>query len=83
MIEENCITWDEDVSSNAVEVHIHHLRRKLGRGLSKLFTVSVMSGKMMKTYSLRLRLARIIAAAHPADQVVASVFPDADHKIHQ
>lgn len=22
--------WDEDVSSNALEVHIHHLRRKLG-----------------------------------------------------
>jgi two-component system response regulator QseB len=23
-------TWDDDVSSNAVEVHVHHLRRKLG-----------------------------------------------------
>ncbi len=22
--------WDEDVSSNALEVHVHHLRRKLG-----------------------------------------------------
>lgn len=30
LIEEKLYNWDEDVSSNAVEVHIHHLRRKLG-----------------------------------------------------
>ncbi|PKA30639.1 two-component system response regulator QseB [Cedecea lapagei] len=30
LIEEKLYTWDEDVSSNAVEVHVHHLRRKLG-----------------------------------------------------
>ncbi len=30
LIEEKIYNWDEDVSSNAVEVHIHHLRRKLG-----------------------------------------------------
>lgn len=30
MIEEKLYSWDEEVSSNAVEVHIHHLRRKLG-----------------------------------------------------
>ncbi len=29
-LEEKLYGWDEDVSSNAVEVHIHHLRRKLG-----------------------------------------------------
>jgi len=29
-IEEKRYTWDDDVSSNAIEVHIHHLRRKLG-----------------------------------------------------
>lgn len=29
-IEEKLYNWDEEVSSNAVEVHIHHLRRKLG-----------------------------------------------------
>ncbi|ATG02438.1 DNA-binding transcriptional regulator QseB [Lelliottia amnigena] len=29
-IEEKLYTWDDDVSSNAVEVHVHHLRRKLG-----------------------------------------------------
>lgn len=29
-IEEKLYSWDDDVSSNAVEVHIHHLRRKLG-----------------------------------------------------
>jgi two-component system response regulator QseB len=25
--------WDEDVESNAIEVHVHHLRRKLFPGL--------------------------------------------------
>lgn len=30
LIEEKIYTWDGDVSSNAVEVHVHHLRRKLG-----------------------------------------------------
>lgn len=29
-LEEKLYSWDEDVSSNAVEVHIHHLRKKLG-----------------------------------------------------
>ena len=29
-IEEKLYNWDDDVSSNAVEVHVHHLRRKLG-----------------------------------------------------
>jgi len=25
--------WDEEVASNTLEVHIHHLRRKLGQDL--------------------------------------------------
>lgn len=29
-LEEKLYTWDTEVSSNAVEVHIHHLRKKLG-----------------------------------------------------
>lgn len=29
-LEEQLYTWDEAVGSNALEVHIHHLRRKLG-----------------------------------------------------
>ncbi len=29
-LEERLYGWDEEVSSNAVEVHIHHLRKKLG-----------------------------------------------------
>lgn len=29
-IQEKLYNWDDDVSSNAVEVYIHHLRRKLG-----------------------------------------------------
>ncbi|WP_437891216.1 quorum sensing response regulator transcription factor QseB [Phytobacter sp. V91] len=32
LIEEKIYSWDDDVSSNAVEVHVHHLRRKLGSG---------------------------------------------------
>lgn len=32
LIEEKLYSWDQEVSSNAVEVHIHHLRRKLGSG---------------------------------------------------
>jgi two-component system response regulator QseB len=30
-LEERLYGWDEDVESNAIEVHIHHLRNKLGR----------------------------------------------------
>ncbi|PLR38538.1 two-component system response regulator QseB [Chimaeribacter coloradensis] len=33
LIQEKLYSWDEEVSSNAVEVHIHHLRRKLGNAL--------------------------------------------------
>lgn len=29
-LEEKLYSWDRDLSSNAVEVHIHHLRKKLG-----------------------------------------------------
>lgn len=32
-LEKNLYGWGEEVESNAVQVHIHHLRRKLGRGL--------------------------------------------------
>jgi two-component system OmpR family response regulator/two-component system response regulator QseB len=32
-IEEKVYGWGEEVESNAVEVHIHHLRRKLGPSL--------------------------------------------------
>ncbi|HEY1844189.1 MAG TPA: quorum sensing response regulator transcription factor QseB [Buttiauxella sp.] len=30
LIEEKLYSWDDEVSRNALEVHIHHLRRKLG-----------------------------------------------------
>ena len=29
-LEERLYGWGDEVESNAVEVHIHHLRRKLG-----------------------------------------------------
>jgi DNA-binding response OmpR family regulator len=32
-LEENLYGWDEGVESNAVEVYIHHLRKKLDKGL--------------------------------------------------
>jgi DNA-binding response OmpR family regulator len=32
-LEERLYGWNEPVGSNAVEVHIHHLRRKLGEGI--------------------------------------------------
>ena len=32
-LEKNLYSWGEEVGSNAVQVHIHHLRKKLGREL--------------------------------------------------
>ncbi len=32
-IEQQLYSWGQEVDSNAVEVHVHHLRRKLGAGL--------------------------------------------------
>ena len=32
-LEEQLYSWNEAVDSNALEVHIHHLRRKLGNEL--------------------------------------------------
>jgi two-component system response regulator QseB len=29
-LEDTLYGWDQEISSNALEVHIHHLRRKLG-----------------------------------------------------
>ena len=35
LIEEKLYSWDDEVSSNAVEVHIHHIRKKLGKDFVK------------------------------------------------
>jgi DNA-binding response OmpR family regulator len=32
-LEQHLYSWGQEVESNAVEVHIHHLRRKLGSAL--------------------------------------------------
>ncbi|MCU0928831.1 MAG: winged helix-turn-helix domain-containing protein [Burkholderiaceae bacterium] len=32
-LEQHLYAWGQEVESNAVEVHVHHLRRKLGAGL--------------------------------------------------
>ena len=34
-VEEKLYSWDDDVQSNAVEVHVHHLRKKLGKDIVK------------------------------------------------
>lgn len=34
-LEENLYGWNEEVESNAIEVHVHNLRKKLGSGLIK------------------------------------------------
>lgn len=34
-IEDKLYSWNDEVSSNAVEVHVHHLRRKFGKGIIK------------------------------------------------
>ena len=34
-LEQKLYSWDDDVSSNAVEVHVHHLRKKLGKDIIK------------------------------------------------
>lgn len=33
LIEEKLHSWDDEISSNAIEVHIHHLRKKLGNAI--------------------------------------------------
>lgn len=35
LIEEKIYSWDDDVQSNAVEVHVHNLRKKLGKEIVK------------------------------------------------
>jgi DNA-binding response OmpR family regulator len=32
-LQESQYSWDTDVESNAIEVHVHNLRRKLGKDL--------------------------------------------------
>ncbi len=32
-LESQLYAWGQEVDSNAIEVHVHHLRRKLGAGL--------------------------------------------------
>jgi two-component system response regulator QseB len=32
-LEEHLYSWDEEIESNAVEVYIHHLRKKFGSSL--------------------------------------------------
>ncbi len=32
-IEAKLYTWNEALDSNAIEVHVHHLRKKLGEGV--------------------------------------------------
>ena len=65
LIEEKLYSWDDDVSSNAIEVHVHHLRRKLGsafirtvHGIGYTLGTHEAAGKL----SLRVRLTLLFAA---------------------
>ncbi len=46
LIEDKLYSWGDDVQSNTVEVHIHHLRKKLGKDIVK--TINKI-GYMMET----------------------------------
>ncbi len=46
LIEDKLYSWGDDVRSNTVEVHIHHLRKKLGKDIVK--TINKI-GYMMET----------------------------------
>ncbi len=35
MLENKLYSWDDEIQSNAVEVHVHHLRKKLGKNIIK------------------------------------------------
>ena len=35
VIENKLYSWDVEVTSNAVEVHVHYLRKKLGKNIIK------------------------------------------------
>jgi two-component system OmpR family response regulator/two-component system response regulator QseB len=50
-LEQRIYSWGEEVESNAVEVHVHHLRRKLGGALIRTvrgvgYTLSRDDGKV-------------------------------------
>ncbi len=47
VIEEKIYSWNDEIQSNAVEVHIHHLRRKLGKDIIK--TVNKIGYKLGET----------------------------------
>ncbi|WP_225783201.1 winged helix-turn-helix domain-containing protein [Xenophilus sp. Marseille-Q4582] len=50
-IEQQLYSWGREVDSNAVEVHVHHLRRKLGSALIQ--TVRGVGYVLLKTEPLR------------------------------
>ena len=35
ILENKLYSWEDEVQSNAVEVHVHHLRKKLGKNIIK------------------------------------------------
>ena len=65
-LEEKLYSWKDSVSSNAVEVYIHGLRKKLGQDLIQNVRASAMSYQNMSiplSYSLRARLLFFLLAA--------------------
>ena len=35
LLENKLYSWDDEIQSNAVEVHVHHIRKKLGKNIVK------------------------------------------------
>ena len=35
ILENKLYSWEDEVQSNAIEVHVHHLRKKLGKNIIK------------------------------------------------
>jgi two-component system response regulator QseB len=50
MLEEKLYSWDDEIQSNAVEVHVHHIRKKLGKSIIKTINkIGYMLGEYEET----------------------------------
>lgn len=50
LLEEKLYSWDDEIQSNAVEVHVHHIRKKLGKDIIKTINkIGYMLGEYEKT----------------------------------
>lgn len=66
-LEESLYAWNEEVESNAVEVHVHRLRKKLGPGFIR--TVRGIGYVMDKPTAEQTRALTMLPAAHVAASI--------------